>query len=78
MHKNTKLPPKMREEVYRRWVGGQSQRGVADEYIAERHKNDLGKVSVGKSCIRLKKIEDINLKALERVIKLAAKSPGLV
>ena len=48
------------------------------EYIAEKYKDELGKVSVGKSCIRLKKLEDINLKTLESVIKLAAKSPGLV
>jgi hypothetical protein len=48
------------------------------EYIAEKHKNELGKVSVGKSCIRFKKIEDLDLKTLERVIKLAEKSPGLV
>ena len=48
------------------------------EYIAEKHKDELGKVSVGKSCIRFKKIEDLDLKALEKVIKLAEKSPGLV
>ena len=48
------------------------------EYIAEKHKVELGKVSVGKSCIRFKKLEDINLKILGRVIKLAAKFPGLV
>ncbi len=47
------------------------------EYIAEKHKAELGKVSVGKSCIRFKKLEDVNLKTLERVIKLAEKSPGL-
>jgi len=50
----------------------------AGEYIAEKYKNELGKVSVGKSCIRFKKLEDINLKTLGRVIKLAAKFPGLV
>lgn len=49
----------------------------AGEYIAEKHKAELGKVSVGKSCIRFKKLEDLNLKALEKVVKLAAKSPGL-
>ena len=49
----------------------------AGEYIAEKHKAELGKVSVGKSCIRFKKLEDLNLKTLEKVIKLAAKSPGL-
>ncbi len=48
------------------------------EYIAEQYKRELGKVSVGKSCIRFKKIEDVNLKVLEKVIKLAAKFPGLV
>lgn len=48
------------------------------EYVAESHKNELGKVSVGKSCIRFKKIDDLNLKALEKVIKIAEKSPGLV
>ncbi len=48
------------------------------EYIAELHKKELGKVSVGKSCIRFKKIEDVDLKALAKVLKLAAKNPGLV
>ena len=48
------------------------------EYVAEKYKDELGKVSVGKSCIRFKKLEDVNLKTLEKVIKLAAKFPGLV
>jgi hypothetical protein len=47
------------------------------QYIAEKHKKELGKVSVGKSCIRFKKIEDINLPVLKKVLQLAAKSPGL-
>ncbi len=47
-------------------------------YIAEKHKKELGKVSVGKSCIRLKKLEDINLPTLKKVLQLAAKSPGLI
>lgn len=47
-------------------------------YIAEQYKNDLGKVSVGKSCIRFKKFEDLNLDTLKRILKLAEKSPGLV
>ncbi len=48
------------------------------EYIAEKNKDKLGKVSVGKSCIRFKKLEDLDLDEMERVIKLAAKNPGLV
>lgn len=48
------------------------------EYIAEKYKSELGKVSVGKSCIRFKKLTDLNLPMLEKVIQLAEKSPGLV
>lgn len=44
---------------------------IDGEYIAEKFKDELGKVSVGRSCIRFKNIEDVNLKTLEKVIKLA-------
>lgn len=47
------------------------------EYVAEKYKKELGKVSVGKSCIRFKKLSDVNLTGLEKVIKLAEKFPGL-
>ncbi len=47
-------------------------------YIAEQHKSTLGKVSVGKSCIRFKRLEDVNITELKKVLKLAAKSPGLI
>lgn len=43
-----------------------------DQYLAEKNKDTLGKVSVGKSCIRFKKLEDVNLKELERIIKKGA------
>jgi len=48
------------------------------KYIAEMHAKALGEVSVGRSCIRFKKLEDINLPVLKKVIQLAAKKPGLV
>lgn len=48
------------------------------EYIAEKHKDELGKVNVGKSCIRLKKLEDVNEDVLKKVIQMAAEKPGLV
>ncbi len=48
------------------------------KYIAETHAKELGKVSVGKSCVRFKKIEDLNLVALKKVLRLAAASPGLL
>ncbi len=47
------------------------------KYIAEKYKKELGKVSVGKSCIRFKKIEDVNLPALKKILQYASKSPGL-
>lgn len=49
-----------------------------DGYIAEKYKQSLGRVSVGRSCIRFKKIDDLNLITLGKVIKLAEKFPGLV
>lgn len=46
-------------------------------YIAEKYKVLLGKVSVGKSCIRFKKWEEVDLAGLKKVLKAAEKSPGL-
>ena len=48
------------------------------QYIAEKHKQELGKVKVGRSCISFKKLEDLNLPALKKVLKEAEKHPGLV
>lgn len=47
------------------------------KYIASEYTKKLGKVSVGKSCIRFKKLEDVNLNVLKQVILEAAKNPGL-
>ncbi len=47
-----------------------------DGYLAEQYKKELGKVSVGKSCIRFKKLEDLNLPVLKKLLKQAAKIPG--
>lgn len=47
------------------------------EYLAEKYKDTLGKVSVGKSCIRFKKLEDLNLPEVKNVLEKAAKMPGL-
>ncbi len=48
------------------------------EYIAEKYKNELGKVSVGRSCIRFKKLSDLNLDTLKKVLRVTEKKPGLV
>jgi transposase InsO family protein len=36
MHKHTKIPPALRREVYERWISGQSQRYLADEYHVDK------------------------------------------
>lgn len=38
-------------------------------YTAEKHKAKFPNASIGRSCIRFKKVEDIDLKVLEKVIK---------
>ncbi len=48
------------------------------EYIAEKNKARLGKVSVGKSCIRFNSLDKVNLSVLKEVIQAAEKSPGLL
>lgn len=50
---------------------------VDGKYVAESHKGELGKVKVGKSCISIKKLEDVNLDSLKKVLKIAEKKPGL-
>lgn len=39
------------------------------EYYAEKYKDRLGKVSCGRSCIRFKKPEDINLSTVAEIVK---------
>lgn len=47
------------------------------QYLAEKYREQLGKVNVGKSCIRFKRLEDINLSTLQTILRKAAKQPGL-
>lgn len=51
---------------------------IDGKYVAETHKKELGKVSVGKSCIRFKKVEDLHLPTFKKVLLLAQKHPGLL
>lgn len=44
-------------------------------YIAEKHKDEFPKADIGKSCIRFKKTEDIDLNALKKILVEGAKSP---
>lgn len=51
---------------------------IDGEYLAEKHQGELGRVSVGKSCIRFHKLADLNFDALAQVLKLAEANPGLI
>ena len=50
---------------------------IEDKAAAEKYKKELGKLTKGISCIRFKKIEEINLETLKIVLKLAEKKPGV-
>ena len=50
---------------------------IADKAAAEKYKKELGKLTSSISCIRFKKIEEINLETLKIVLKLAEKNPGV-
>jgi hypothetical protein len=51
---------------------------IEDKFLAEKYKEELGKLSKGIGYIRFKKMEDINLETLKIVLKLAEKKPGVV
>ncbi len=46
--------------------------------MAEKYEKKLGKVSVGRSCIRFKKVEDVKLAILATILRIAEESPGCV
>lgn len=39
------------------------------KYIAEKNADKLGKVNCGKSCVRFKKVEDLNLHTLRNILR---------
>lgn len=47
-----------------------------DKYIAETYKDKLPQASIGKSCIRFKKLKDIDLSILTQIIQKAEKVGG--
>jgi len=51
------------------YIGGTGEGG----YLAERNRERLGKVSVGRVCIRFKKLGDLNLKVALELVKEAAR-----
>lgn len=47
------------------------------KYLAEEYKEKLPKASIGKSCIRFKKLADIDFSVLTEIIKKAEKVGGM-
>ncbi len=41
------------------------------QYVAERYKKELPKASIGRSCIRFKKFEDVDSKVIIKILKEA-------
>jgi hypothetical protein len=50
---------------------------IGDKAAAAKYIKDLGKLTKGITCIRFKKIEEIDLETLKTVLKLAEKNPGV-
>jgi hypothetical protein len=46
------------------------------KYIAEEYKDKMPKASIGKSCIRFKNLDDIDVSVLKEIIKKAEKVGG--
>lgn len=50
--------------------------GVADgQYVAEKYKNELPKANIGKSCIRFKKMEDLDKGVFKKILLESEKYP---
>lgn len=47
------------------------------KYIAEKYVKSLPKANIGKSCVRFKKTEDVDLKIIEKMLLEAEKTGGL-
>ncbi len=39
------------------------------KYIAEKHKSELPKANIGKSCIRFKKLEDVDMNVIKHLLQ---------
>lgn len=48
-----------------------------DKYLAESYKDKLPKASIGKSCIRFKRLADVDLSVITEIIKKAEKLGGM-
>jgi hypothetical protein len=45
-----------------------------DEYVAERFKSRLPKADIGKSCVRIKKLDDVDLDVVRELVSTGARA----
>ena len=50
---------------------------IKDKAVVESYQKDFGKLTKGLSCIRFKKVDEINLATLKTLLLLAEKNPGV-
>jgi len=48
---------------------------VDGRYVAEDYRDRLPKADIGKSCVRIKKLEDVDLDVLDELVRRAAQGP---
>jgi len=48
---------------------------VDGRYVAEDFRDRLPKADIGKSCVRIKKLEDVDLDVLDELVRRAAQGP---
>jgi hypothetical protein len=44
-------------------------------YVAERYRKELPKADIGKSCVRFKRLEDVDLEVLKALLRETARTP---
>lgn len=47
------------------------------QYLAESYRDKLSKASIGKSCIRFKKLDDVDLSVIREILRKAEKLGGM-
>lgn len=50
--------------------------GEGGKYVVENYKDQLPKANIGKGCIRFKKLEDLDLEIVKKILKEAVKYGG--
>ena len=61
----------------KRYISLYACAAVDGEYVAEEYRNRLPKADIGKSCVRFKRLEDLDLDTLQDLLRRTAAGPYL-